>query len=140
MQHPRCASPGSDQSWSDKDWIYIIYARVLLQMVEDLVSSSKEHQANAVRWFGEELFEVALVCALCNVRPVYVYIEVARRLRAAKIRSRHVDLIRWQLRSGRKLSEIPVWRLDKAAVVRWQLRGRGLVDLMPTDEGEQLAA
>jgi hypothetical protein len=93
MRHPRSA-PVCD----DRNWVYIIYARVLLQMVEDL-EKNDANRVNAVRWFTEELREVALVCALCAVDPVNVYRQVAHRLRLAGIKSWRLTYIRWQLRS-----------------------------------------
>jgi len=91
---------------TDKSWAYIIYARVLLQMVEDLERPGTPEQAVALQWFTEDTENVALVCAACAVSPINVYREVRRRLRLAGIKSERVTFIRWHLRRGDRLHEI----------------------------------
>ncbi len=104
MQHTRRVPARTD---TGKNWPYVIYARVLVQMLEDLDDSAPE-QTTAVHWFGWEPYEVAIVCAACELSPRQVYREVARRLRATRIKSGPITFIRWELRSGKKLSEITV--------------------------------
>lgn len=85
-----------------------IYANVLLQALEDVgrgESLHRDEQLAALHWFEEELSEVSLVCAACEVRPPLVYREVARRLRAIRVKSRRITFIRRLLRL-KKLCEI----------------------------------
>lgn len=101
MKHCSRRSPDSSKSWA-----YIIYARVLLQMVEDLERPGTPEQAVALQWFTEDLENVALVCAACSVNPINVYRQVRSRLRAARIKSARVTLIRWHLRRGNRLHDV----------------------------------
>jgi hypothetical protein len=85
-----------------------IYANVLFQALEDVGRGEDLHRAEqmgALHWFKDELSEVSLVCAACQIKPAWVYREVARRLRAIQIRSKRITFIRWQLRKKR-LGEI----------------------------------
>jgi hypothetical protein len=87
---------------------HTIYANVLLQALEDVGRGEDLHSAEqmgALHWFRDELGEVSLVCAACQVKPAWVYREVARRLRAIKVKCRRITFIRWQLRRM-KLGEI----------------------------------
>lgn len=93
---------------SSHDPLYVVYAHVFDQLFEDLEHCGTTAQASALKWFCEELLEVAIVSAICEREPVCVYRAVARRLRQAKIKSRAITLIRLQLRRGQKLSEITV--------------------------------
>jgi hypothetical protein len=95
-----------------KNWPRAIYSAVMLQMLEDLQRSRTEHQLNAVRWFSREPYEVAIVCAVCGLKPRQVYREVARRLREVRAQSRGVTFIRWQLRQGTQLDQIIVMPLS----------------------------
>ena len=107
MQHPRCNSPESD-----KNWLYTVYAAVLLRLLEDLERTHTVHQTVAIHWFAEELIEVAIVCAICRLKPSQVYLEVAKRLRRNKIKCRQLTLIRWHLRHGD-----PLWGDQAAGLV-----------------------
>lgn len=95
-----------------KNWAFVVYAHVLVQMTEDLDQSGTEHQANAIKWYSCELYEVAIVCAICLENPRDVYREVARRLRRVEgtrsSQRRQIRIIRCQLASGQKLHEITV--------------------------------
>jgi len=105
----------------DLDWTCIIYTRVLLQLVEDL-DKNNTNRVTAVRWFTEEMREVALVCAICRVKPIHVYREVSRRLKQARIKSRRLTFIRWRLRAGVQLHQVR------------------FVSLWPREEKKKLAA
>src|SRR5437868_4336995 len=79
---------------------HTIYAHVLLQALEDVGRNEPLHrdeQTAALHWFSDDLSEVSLVCAACEVRPPLVYREVARRLQAIKLKSRRITFIRWQM-------------------------------------------
>ena len=107
MQHTRRVPARTD---TGKNWpLFVIYARVLVQMLEDLEDHPfTPKQSTALHWFGCQPYDVAIVCAVCELSPRQVYREVARRLRATRIRSGPITSIRWELRSGKKLSEITV--------------------------------
>jgi hypothetical protein len=110
-QHPRCAPE------SEKNWLYTVYAAVLLKLLEDVSEPSRtQHHATAVQWFAFEPVEVAIVCAIVRLKPEQVYLEVARRLRARKLRSRQIAFIRWHLRHGDLLWQIrvPVEKVEQA--------------------------
>jgi hypothetical protein len=111
MQHPRCAYE------SEKNWLYTVYAAVLLKLLEDLDRTRTSYQLQAIEWFAAEPYEVAIVCGICRLTPTQVYLEVSRRLRVKKIRCRQITFIRWQLRRGARLTEIvlPDEALAKAA-------------------------
>lgn len=107
MQNPRRVPPARTDT--GKNWpLFVIYARVLVQMLEDLDHSYTPEQTTALHWFGCKPYDVAIVCAVCKLSPRQVYREVARRLRAARIKSKQITFIRWELRSGKKMSEIIV--------------------------------
>ena len=91
---------------------HTIYANVLLQALEDVGHGDPLHrdeQLAALQWFQEELSDVSLVCAACQVKPRWAYREVARRLRTIKVKSKRITFIRWQLRK-RTLKEIALFR------------------------------
>ena len=116
MQYPHLYSPVLDEADEDDDrnWVYIIYARVLLQMFEDLEKAA--HRPVALYWFSEEIYEVALVCCLCRVSPVNVYREVVRALHQAGVRAGVINVIRRHLRRGQRLERcIQSCRMTKAA-------------------------
>jgi hypothetical protein len=99
--------------------LFIVYARVLLQMVGDLELSdapdNRAAKASAVCWFAEEPAEVALVCNGTGQNPVSVYRVVRERLRSAKLKSRGITFIRWHLRHGDRLHEIPALSVESPA-------------------------
>ena len=109
MPHPRRAPIESE-----KNWLYTVYAAVLLKALEDVSEPSrKSDHISAVKWFAEEPVEVAIVCSILRFGPLvppplksdiqmlqFVYREVAKRLRAHRIRCRQISLIRWRLRRG----------------------------------------
>jgi hypothetical protein len=112
MQHPRPAAPESD-----KNWLYTVYAAVLLKLLEDLERTRTQYQLQAIQWFAAEPYEVAIVCAICRLTPTQVYLEVSRRLRAKKIRCPQITFIRWHLRHGDALWEIrlPTEQIEEQA-------------------------
>jgi hypothetical protein len=108
QQHPRCAYA------SDKNWLYTVYAAVLLKALDDLERTRTTHQAIAIHWFAGYLDDVTIVCAICRLKPARVYLEVARCLRRAKIRCPQITFIRWHLRHGDLLWEIRVPAEDQS--------------------------
>jgi hypothetical protein len=87
---------------------HTIYANVLLQALDDVGRGETLHRAEqmaALNWFKEELSEVSLVCAACQVKPQWVYREVQRRLKKIGSKSKRITFIRWCLRK-KALKEI----------------------------------
>ncbi len=84
---------------------FAVYARVLLQMLDDLTLTGEEFD-DALRWFTESLEDVEIVCTLCALKPAYVYREVSRRLRATGVESQGIERICERLAAGVKLTDI----------------------------------
>lgn len=114
MQFPRFPSSSvQDPEEDDLDWAHIIYARVLLQMFEDLEKSQTRELA--IVWFRDEIYEVALVCALCRTPPVNVYKAVVRQLHEVGMKAGRINLIRRYLRRGQVLHRVTQQLRSKAA-------------------------
>ena len=68
-----------------RNYMKAVYAPVLVRMLDDLADgkpSSREYRLSALRWFTEEVAEVALVAAACDLGLWAVYAKAAEMIAA----------------------------------------------------------